>query len=401
MKITLVTIVTPYRENYKGTTAVQYHLLAHRPKDVEVEIYSFNNNGLPEDKIKEVERELNVKIHLLPLPTWYKLVFALHLLFIRLFLKYPLHHYIAVPKKWVDKIKAVKPNGIWIYGEELSKVTRQFEGYKRIHTLPDSEALYYHRMLGTRFVMNDMKKYWRCAFMYPKFRHMERDFDRDKSIHYHLVGKADAEFLRDMAPGIQAHFIRHPHYDVAPLSGLRHFHSPIRLLIAGQYNLYMKQDADEFVSELLGVDNKTKEGLQNNYQITFLGHGWEQHASDLQKDGWNAQHITFAPNYIEEVTKHDIQLAPISIGTGTKGKVLDALANGLLVIGTPYAMENIAVESGKTCIVYHSTKEAVAAMQDIANNVEKYEAIAEEGRKAVLKYHSRMLVSSQLFDLFR
>lgn len=399
MRITTISILTPYKENYHGTSALPYHLMVHRPKDVDIEIYSFNNNNLPAAKIKEVEEELRVKIHLVPLPRWYKLVFALHLLFIRLFLRYPIHHYITMPKKYVESIKSRKPDGIWIYGEELSKVTRQFEGYKRIHTLPDSEALYYHRMLGTRFVMNDMKKYWRCAFMYPKFRHMERDFDRDKSIHYHLVGKADAEFLRDMAPGIQAHFIRHPHYDVAPLSGLRHFHSPIRLLIAGQYNLYMKQDADEFVSELLGVDNKTKEGLQSNYQITFLGHGWEQHASDLQKDGWNAQHITFAPNYIEEVTKHDIQLAPISIGTGTKGKVLDALANGLLVIGTPYAMENIAVENDKSCIIYYNSEDVIRVLLSIINDRQKFELIASVGRKSVLYEHDRERVSALMFRL--
>lgn len=399
MRITTISILTPYKENYHGTSALPYHLMVHRPKDVDIEIYSFNNNNLPAVKIKEVEEELRVKIHLIPLPRWYKLVFALHLLFIRLFLRYPIHHYITMPKKYVESIKSRKPDGIWIYGEELSKVTRQFEGYKRIHTLPDSEALYYHRMLGTRFVMNDMKKYWRCAFMYPKFRHMERDFDRDKSIHYHLVGKADAEFLRDMAPGIQAHFIRHPHYDVAPLSGLRHFHSPIRLLIAGQYNLYMKQDADEFVSELLGVDNKTKEGLQSNYQITFLGHGWEQHASDLQKDGWNAQHITFAPNYIEEVTKHDIQLAPISIGTGTKGKVLDALANGLLVIGTPYAMENIAVENDKSCIIYYNSEDVIRVLLSIINDRQKFELIASVGRKSVLYEHDRERVSALMFRL--
>ncbi len=401
MKIVLIAGLVPYKENYKGTTALPYHLMKHRPKDVEIECFLFNGNQLPQNEIKDVEKELNIKIHLFKESWWSKAIIKYHLSFIRIFLKYPLQYYIKLSRKTIDEIEELHPDGIWIYGEEHSRIVNQFKGFRRVHTLPDAESLYYHRMLGTRFVMNEMKKYWRCAFMFPKFRHMERDFDRDKSIHYHLVGEADAEFLRDMAPGIQAHFIRHPHYDVAPLSEPRHFHSPIRLLIAGQYNLYMKQDADEFVSELLGVDNKTKEGLQINYQITFLGHGWEQHASDLQKDGWNVQHITFAPNYIEEVTRHDIQLAPISIGTGTKGKVLDALANGLLVIGTPYAMENIAVESGKSCIVYHSAKEAVAAMQYIANNVEKYEAIAEEGRNAVLKYHSRTLVSSQLFDLFR
>ena len=399
MRITTISILTPYKENYHGTSALPYHLMVYRPKDVDIEIYSFNNNNLPAAKIKEVEEELRVKIHLVPLPRWYKLVFALHLLFIRLFLRYPIHHYITMPKKYVESIKSRKPDGIWIYGEEMSKVADQFKGYKRLHTLPDSEALYYYRILGTRFVMNDWRKYWRCAFMYPKFRHMERDFDRNKTIHYHLVGEADAQFLREMAPGIQAHFIRHPHYEVCQHNDERHFHTPIRLLIAGQYNYYMKQDADEIFKALCNVNQKDKDVLINNYEITFLGHGWEQIVTNMKDAGWEAKQISFAPDYIEEVVKHDVQLVPISIGTGTKGKVLDALANGLLAIGSKFAMENIAVENDKSCIIYNNSEDVIRVLLSIINDRQKFEHIASAGRKSVLYEHDRERVSALLFRL--
>lgn len=399
MRITTISILTPYKENYHGTSALPYHLMVHRPKDVDIEIYSFNNNNLSARKIKEVEEELRVKIHLVPLPRWYKLVFTLHLLFIRLFLKYPIHHYITMPKKYVESIKSRKPYGIWIYGEEMSKVADQFKGYKRLHTLPDSEALYYYRMLGTRFVMNDWKKYWRCAIMYPKFRHMERDFDRSKTIHYHLVGEADAQFLREMAPGIQAHFIRHPHYEVYQHHDDQHFHTPIRLLVAGQYNYYMKQDADEIFKALCNVNQKDKEVLIKNYEVTFLGHGWEQIVTNMKDAGWEAKQISFAPDYIEEVVKHDVQLVPISIGTGTKGKVLDALANGLLAIGSKFAMENIAVENDKSCIIYNNSEDVIRALLSIINDRQKFEHIASAGRKSVLYEHDRERVSALMFRL--
>ena len=103
MRITAITILTPYKENFRGTSALPYHLMVHRPDDVEIEIYSFDNNHLPANKIREVENELKVKIHVMPLPAWYRMVFALHLLFIRLFLKYPIHHYITVPKEYVKR----------------------------------------------------------------------------------------------------------------------------------------------------------------------------------------------------------------------------------------------------------------------------------------------------------
>ena len=392
-----ISILTPYRENVRGTSALPYHLMAKREKGIKVQIYSFNCNNLSKEQIAEVERELDVKIHIMPLPAWFKWIFKLHLLFVRVFLKYPLHNYITLPKDIEKEIRAKKPDMIWVYGEEMSRISGMFPDTEVVHTLPDSEALYYHRMLGCRFVMNDWKKYWRCAIMYRKFRRMERDFANRKNITYHLVGEEDAKFLRDMNPGIRARFIRHPHYEVKDTERQISFHKDkIRLLIAGQYNYYMQQDADEMVAALASADNRDM--LQEHFVISFLGRGWEQHVRTLKEAGWTVNHVTFAPDYIEEVCKHDIQITPISIGTGTKGKVLDALANGLMVIGSWYAMENIAVENGVACVVYDSPADMPRILSDVAANREKYEEMARRGREAIFKEHCRNSISTQVFE---
>lgn len=430
MRICMITTMTPTSENIRGTSALPYHLLAGRDKDVTVEIFTFNNNGILDDKIRQVEEELGVAIHVVPLPKWFKFVFKFHLLFVRLFLKYPIHHYIKLPQETVDEIVALKPDAVWIYGAEWSRVTRQFEGFKRIHTMPDSEALYYYRMLGQRFVTHDWKRFWRCALMYPKFLALERNYPNDKTVYYHLVGEEDANFLKKMNPGIQARFIRHPHYKVAERKIPIKFHqSKIRLLIAGRYDLYMQQSADEVI-EAIGnkslaespkppkaptdctdnADDLTPQSpmsyvfppsegldLRDFYAITLLGKGWEKHVETLSRAGYDVKHIAFAPDYVEEVCKHDIQLTPICIGTGTKGKVLDALANGLLVLGTPYALENIAVEHGISCIQWNHASEVPEILFDIAKNREKYEQIATAGREAVLKEHNPAKIAKELF----
>lgn len=403
----MITTMTPASENIRGTSALPYHLIKGSPYH-DFTIYTFNNNQLSDEKIHEVEQELGATIKKVPLPKWFNLVFRFHLLFIRLFLKYPIHHYVKLPQPYVEEVKAMKPDVVWVYGAEWSKVVNQFKGYQRIHTLPDSEALYYYRMLGQRFVTHDWKTFWRCAFMYPKFLALERDYSTETTIHYHLVGEEDANFLKKMNPGIQAHFIRHPHYDLSPTlpQGERNFHQPkIKLLIAGQYNLYMKESADELIAQ---IDDRTKKSelrtknyLKENYVFTFLGKGWEKHVETLRSAGYDVEHIKFAPDYIEEICKHDIQITPISIGTGTKGKVLDALANGLLVIGTPYALENIAVNHGESCIEYRTPQEVIEVLKDIPQNIRKYEDMALAGRNAILKYHGRTVVSQTLFGIFK
>lgn len=436
MRVVLVSILTPASENIRGTSALPYHIRMGTILNANVNandnfiIYSFNNNGLSDEKIAEVEKELHTSIKKVPLPKWYQWVFKFRLLFIRLFLKYPLHNYIKLPQQFVDEIISKKPDVVWVYGAELSRIVRQFDGFRRIHTLPDSEALYYYRMLGQRFVTHDWKKFWRCAFMYPKFLALERNYSTDPFIHYHLVGEEDANFLRKMNPGIQAHFIRHPHYvvrqhfvnDNVNANDNRKFHQPkIKVLIAGQYNYYMKEEADLLYEQICNVnvnDNGNLSAaqyenvsgeivrvhvpvnvLKKHYVFTFLGKGWEKHVEAMKLAGYEVEHIKFAPDYIEEICKHDIQITPIAIGTGTKGKVLDALANGLLVIGTPYAMENIAVEHGVSCIVYQKPEEVIKILLDIPKNIQKYEEMAAEGQRMVLKHHDRKLIAQQLFDL--
>lgn len=399
MKIVMISVMMPAVENIRGTSALPYHLLAGRDKSIEIILYSYNLNGLSREQIDSVAKELNIQIHLLPIPWWYSFILN-YCLFFRLFLKYPFGNYLSLSSLQIKNIIRNSPDGIWIYGEELSRVSRHLKDFKRVHTLPDCESLYYHRILGKRFTISNRLSFWKSVFMYPKFFNMERNFDTSLSVHYHLVGEGDVAFLKEIKPTIQAHFLRHPHYQIAKPAKVIAFSSPkIKVLIAGQYNLYMQQDADTMIDCL--IKNKKLLELKEHYIYTFLGKGWERHVASLNDAGYEAHHIKFAPDYIEEVCKHDIQITPICIGTGTKGKVLDAIANGLLVIGSWYALENIAVEHNISCLQYNQIEDIVEMLKNIYLKPSVYEAMAEQGRMAILSQHNNSIVAGKLFSLFQ
>ena len=399
MKVIGISVMMPAAENIRGTSALPYHLLACRDKSIEVILYSYNLNRLSKEQIDSVAKELNIKIRLLPVPWWYNILLRFLLPF-RILLNYPIGNYISLSSLQLDTIINNNPDAIWIYGEELSRVSCQLKKFRRVHTLPDCESLYYYRMLGKRFAIRNRIRFWRSAFMYPKYLNMEKKFDISSNIHYHLVGKEDVNFLREICPGIQAHFLRHPHYQVAKPAKVISFSTPkIKVLIAGQYNLYMQQDADTLINCL--IKNKELSDLKEHYVYTFLGKGWELHVNSLNNAGYEAHHIEFAPDYIEEVCKHDIQITPICIGTGTKGKVLDAIANGLLVIGSWYALENIAVEHNISCLQYEEVKDVINILKKIHLSPSKYEAIAETGRENILQKHKGETTSKELFYFFK
>lgn len=398
MRIIMISMMMPAAENIRGTSALPFHLLAGREKNIEVILYSYNLNGLSKEQIDSVAKELDIKIHMLPVPWWYNFILKFLSPF-RFFMKFPIGNYFRLSASQLDFIVKENADGIWIYGEELSCVSKQLKDFKRVHTLPDCESLYYYRMLGKRFTMMSTQGYLRIASMYPKYLGMERNFDTSSSVYYHLVGEADVAFLKEINPEIQARFLRHPHYHVAVPAKSISFSSPkIKILIAGQYNIYMRQDSDELIESL--VNTKSLSELKNHYIITFLGKGWESHVKTLGDVGYEVCHIKFAPEYIDEICKHDIQITPISIGTGTKGKVLDAIANGLLVIGSWYALENIAVEDKVSCLQYNKVNDVVTMLQQICSSPSQYENIAKKGRQAVLSFHAGSSIAQQLYSLF-
>lgn len=400
MRVVFITPVTPFKENRGGPSGHPYHLMLKRPADIEITVYSYNSNKLSSDLIHNVEQELNVTIKLLKESWWRNWLFKLHLNFIRLFLKYPINYYRRLRKSEVEDIKSLQPDLIWGYSQEFCAIMKQFKEFKRLHTVPDCYSLHFYRRLGLRTTMMNFMERWNVLINYIKHYRMEGEYDDSDNIIYHLVGEEDKKFLLDIKPSLNAHFIRHPHYELSPLREI-HFHQPkIKLLVAGRYDLYSEQTSDMLLEVLFRLPDDLRHNLQDSFEITFLGKGWKKHVESLKNAGFDVENIVFAPDYIEEIIKHDIQLNPLTTGTGTKGKVLDALANGLLVLGTPYALENIAVEHGKSCIEWRNADEVPGILLDIAANREKYEQIAEAGRAAVLKEHNPAKIAKELFSIY-
>ena len=386
--------MAPASDNIGGTSALPYHLMVHRSDNVEVEVFTFNTNGLTAEKIAAVEKELRLKINVLPmnrLAAWLLGLKGVMSLLVRMLLPYPPHYYLRLDRATVAHIKAMRPDGVWIYGEELTGISRQLSEILQVHTGPDCEVLYYERLLLQPWV--GRIKRLRCRVMMRKFRRLAAN--APTCARYHVVGAADRDMQLKINPEIDVRFLRHPHYNYNAGRRIRFGEPKIRLVLAGRNDFYMHAGAVELIDELAAnVD------LAEHYEFTFLGKGWEPMQKRLLDAGWQSRIIAFAPDYAAELCRHDVQLTPISVGSGTKGKVLDAITNGLLVIGTAYAMENIAVRHGVECLQYERACEVPDMLRDIADNRSRYEAMAEAGREAVLREHDRARASQALFGMF-
>lgn len=407
MKIAQISFFTPTATNFRAASALPYHLIKFREPSDEIQVWTFNLNRCSEEQVRQTERELGIKVHLIPAP---KRINWLQNAAVRLFLSYPFQYYLALPVSVQTEIKAFlghnSTNGVWIYGEDLARQAALFPDYSCVVTTPDCEAMYYYRMLAEKKVPLSWKALARYGLMYHRYSRMASEFPTGSRIKYHLVGKEDAFFLQRLNPCIDATFIRHPHYDLADARRLfGKIHSTIesgrklRLLIAGRYDIYMGDAVDEAIQAMLHVASE----IRDYYHITFLGKNWEKCQAALQGAGFSVESKGYVEDYISEVFSHDIQLTPISVGTGTKGKVLDAFANGLMVMGTLRALENIAVESGVSCVQYESGKELQNWLIQFTHEdgKQRVKSIANNGHLAVLNVHGRKQVAEQFYKLFK
>lgn len=395
MRILIISYFTPYKENIRGISALLYYLLKARPHDIKISLFSYNANKLDRTQIVEVEKELDIKIQLVNFPKWYQFVMSHSVLAKICAFLLPRHvnTYIPVPsvvkkniEQWCDCV--------WIYPYFYYKWACRFPDKEFIVTGCDNNVLFYDRCKKDPF-FNTCRKKISLNMHRIKALYTEKGFSCD-NVLVHYVGKEDMESYKLQTNCTNAFFCIHPHYKVLP-SNIKFDSDKIRVLIAGKNDFYMQSKVKPLLAKLIEASDE----LCAKIQITFLGKGWSFSVADLCKAGFSCNQITWVDDYIEEIIKYDVQIIPIAVGTGTKGKVLDALSNGLLCIGTDVAMENIDVKNGISCFIYKYESEVVSLLLDIYSNRSKYEKIAKEGQKCVLEHHSPQIVSNLFFDRIR
>ncbi len=98
--------------------------------------------------------------------------------------------------------------------------------------------------------------------------------------------------------------------------------------------------------------------------------------------------------------KSQIQIFPIVLGTGTKGKVLCAFASGLYCIGTSFAFENIEIDKNSNLeqIEIHNSSTIVSTLFDIISDKSKYSLWALKHSDEVLYKHSPSRTGKLFWD---
>lgn len=395
MKILLITDYLPTINNFKGPSSLCFYLIKELAKTNEVKVITTNSNKVPTYLIQKAEQKIGIKYDVYTRNIWMKLIiskytgFLFSLFYGNKYNYYPSRYKLS--RRIMKKIDFYSPNMVIIYPYELINVVKQLSKYHPIVIGPDCQVLGILRSLRDSFVYSKNLQYKYSKAMSARIR-LENDLSQ-MEISLALVGKEDSVQYNICTKSDKSFFLPHPHFDVKEKQ-ISFEHAKLKVVITGAYDYATYSDINKICIVL-----KSAVELKNDFIFTFIGNSWKPIVDEL-KDFCNIVHIPWVEDYSKEIIKHDIQIVPISQGLGTKGKTLDAMANGLLCIGSYYAMENVACENGKNCIIYKDAFEIVEILKNISNNRDQYVKIAEQGRIAVRKYHSPELCSKILLNTY-
>lgn len=396
MKIAFITDWTPTQDNYNGPSAHLYHLLKARGEGVELLVYSTNKNKVDEEQRKTIEYELDCKMHFVSKSFLSKLKTSRRINnFSRKIRRHPIgcDSYYELPSKIIKKIRDYSPDIVWLYPHSLIKVANQLKEYRILVTGADCAALHSSRLIRDEYVFEN-KIIDSTLEDFKERLNLEVAWQTIDNAHIHLVGITDQIYFNTISPRTKARFFQHPHYNLTDKE-ISLDKPMFKVLISGKFDLYTYSDSKKLFTLFVDSQNTI---IKEKYEFVFLGKGWEPFVNQLVVAGYNARKQEWVEDYVEFIKDFDIQIFPISVGSGTKGKVLDALSTGLLCIGSQIAFENIAVKANESCLVYTNVCEVLDYLILISQNSKDYELVAKSGRENIRNFHNAKDITEKLIE---
>jgi len=386
-KIAFVSAFRPSRDNRGGPTGLPYQLLGHAPGAVALHHFDWPPGG---EGARPDERGGGVRIPFPPGP-------LRRYFYRRAWLRGLPAGVGQFPenRKVIARINAMRPDLVWLYPHWLLDWLPGLRCRNVVVTGPDSAALHSERLIryGAWSGLDELTAEWR------QFRRnvaLERRWGGTRA-RVHLVGEADAARFRALTGRPeQCRFLPHPHSDFLPLRApLGAVGGKIRVVITGSGRTVYVGGALVWLAEALAG---AAPALAGTYEFSLLGAGYDAFAGALRGAGYTVHQADWAESYAQALASAQVQIFPIAVGTGTKGKVLNALATGLLGIGTPFAFENIAVTPGEDCLLYRDAEEVPLFLGAVLRDRAFYKAMAASGANKVRRHHSPAATSAAFWE---
>jgi glycosyltransferase involved in cell wall biosynthesis len=102
------------------------------------------------------------------------------------------------------------------------------------------------------------------------------------------------------------------------------------------------------------------------------------------------------PDLAELLSAAEITVIPLREGGGTRIKVLEAVASGVLVVATGLAVEGLELEDGRHFIRAETAQQMADAVLGLIRDPDRAERMRDEARDFIMKHYSQAAVSETI-----
>ncbi len=400
IRVAVISAFPPVSDNYKAPNSLPFQLLKYRPNNVNVDLFYFKQIEVKPDVIKSSFAQLNLSSSHEINSSSYSYLDKIKYFFNRFINRNEIKNFPGVvqsflpPNKIIKQIKEGNYDLVWLYPNWMYYWIEPLKSIPTVISGMDAASLHYIRCIDLKLA-KDVQELNEMNLAYKNYRNLEGSTAMMK-IPVHMVGKMDAEFYNNNSDSNLAYFIPHPHNELSSENiNLLATSRKLELIITGQVeSIYIRFELDRVID--MFVDNA--EDFKKYYNLNFVGPGFENISEKLLKLGYQVKFDAWVDDFAKTLSLMHIQLFPIDVGTGSKGKVLHALASGLLGIGTELAFENIEANSGIDYLIYKNTEELKGHLLSLVNNQKYYADIAVSGKLNIRKNHSPKITSTLFWN---
>jgi glycosyltransferase involved in cell wall biosynthesis len=112
--------------------------------------------------------------------------------------------------------------------------------------------------------------------------------------------------------------------------------------------------------------------IRKHRDIRLVIAGQEPISALLKCASENVKVTGFVPNLREEIQRSQLYVAPLLSGTGFRNKLVEAIASGTYVIGTPMALECLDDKLRRTLLIARAPEEFARRIEEYLNNPQAF-----------------------------
>lgn len=388
MRILIISAFPPYPLT-RGSSIRIFNLAKELRKKAEVKFLSLASSAQEMDALRDLQDLFPVDI----VPFELKRNLKIH---IRYFFSFhPYYRNVVFSKELAAKVKdltsrekfdVVQVEGLWI-----AHLLDQIRLGLRVLDNHNVQTLYFKRLCN--YSSARPKERILSFFDMLKLPRYERTYSERYDVCL-CVSKVDLKLLTNMAPtahyrvvnnGVDTEFFRPVPYDLYSKS----------VVHVGYYNNPNNVDAVVwFARKVFPLV------LRQVPEAVFKIVGAEAPPAVRALDQGNTQVMGYIDDVRPIVQNAAVFVVPLRAGSGTRLKILEAMAQGKPIVSTSIGAEGLDLKDGEDVVIANTETELATSIVELLENPELVERIGKNARRTVEDKYSWASIGADLYDFY-